>query len=327
MKRILTSLLLMAISIAAHAQFNYSFSVRQQAYQPLSNSIKVNDTTRWDDEFYKVPIGFTFKIDGDTISALYCQEGFYATDSQGRVNGFMAVEMDLHDRGAAGGTTSQSPLSYEVTGVAPNRIFKYEIHNAGMYDEYDLYGTNNDSLNHQVWLYEIDNAFEIHYGPSNITYPADYHFLTDGTPVIGFMRNVSMIDGSLSKFYYLSGNASAPVIDSATSLLGINSYLSGYPASGTVYRFAPAAVDVKKVEKVDLQVTLLSNIGSTVQVSNNSKVATRYKVVGITGANTIINGELAQGRSMIDVSSLATGMYVLLVQNENGKRMFRFMKQ
>ncbi len=327
-KALLLLLALAAASINSFAQFNYDLSVLTGAYQPLSTGTSVNGSTMWDDEYYKIPLGFNFSIEGKTISdfSLLSAQNCL-TDTGGTVSGFIITDIDLHDRGNAGSSVSESPIRYVVTGSAPNRIFKLEAFNAGMYDEYDLYSTNNDSINYQVWLYETSNIVEIHIGDSKITHPSDYFYLS-GSPIVGFIRNIDLdVTGNLDIIYYLTGNALNPTIDSATNIFSLNGGLNAYPPSGTVYRFTPKPVSVKGVEQAIADISLLSNsVHNAVTVKNASKAGVAYKVISTNGASMNISGSLESGIHSVDVSSLASGMYILHVQHDKGVKAFRFVK-
>src|ERR1044071_1371417 len=132
---------LTALCMAANCtgQFNYTYSVKQETYQPLTGGISLNNNTLWDEEFYRIPIGFSFVLDGDTIDSCYVAgpTAIFNDTSGNSVSCFWTILADLYDRGTHNGGFSLSPLSYLTAGVAGNRICKIEIANAGFWDEYD----------------------------------------------------------------------------------------------------------------------------------------------------------------------------------------------
>lgn len=328
MRKILFPLsVLLTISTASFAQMPYDVSVKMRTYQPITNGTSVNGTTIWDDDDFTVPLGFNFDIGGKAttdISFVASEMCFGALT--GTQNGFYVTDMDIFDRGDITGVSSRSPIRYEVVGTTPNRVFRYEVFNAGMYDEYDLYGTDNDSINYQVWFYEIDNTVELHYGPSNISHPADYHYIS-GSAIVGYIKDFDLDNFGLGKIYYLKGDPAAPTIDSADSNNPIMGGLNSYPPNGTVYRFAPKGLDVKKVSALDGQLAMVTNTSSTdVVINNNAKGSLTYSILSIDGASMNITGKLTEGRNQIDISALAAGMYMLQVQGAEGQKAFKVVK-
>lgn len=314
---------------SAKAQLGYKLSVTTDTYTPLTGGTSVNGSTMWDEENYKVPLGFNFKLGSTTISDFSLVSGaFAATDTDAAViSGFFTCDGDLYDRGNSGGSSSMSPIRYTVSGTAGSRIFKMEVSNAGFFDEYDIYTTNNDFVNYQVWFYETSNIVELRYGPSNISHAADYFTLGSG-PVVGFMKNIDPSSGSVDMLYYLNGSASSPAIDSTGNLFSISGGLASYPANGTVYRFTPPStgvdIFVKELDGIKVMNTISTDY---VRIANNSNAKTTYTLTAINGANVNLNGILQQGTNNIDMSALPAGVYVLQCKNTDGAMQQRIVKQ
>lgn len=326
-KRLLLSIVALIACFSSFAQFNYTLTVQNQTYTPLTGGTSLNDTIRWDDDDYTAPLGFNFDMDGVTGDSLYMLYfNYMAVDTVGTVNVFAFTDLDLWDRGSIDDTESLSPVSYLVTGTMPNRIFKLEIANAGIYEEYDLHSTNNDSLNMQIWLYETSNIIEFHYGPTKLTYPSDYHFTT-GSPVLAYIKGYNDWTGSLDKGYYLKGAATAPTIDSFTNPSSLTGGLNTYPANGTVYRFTPKPAGVKDNAGMLNKIILLSNAGtSELLLSNPYKGHYSYKIVGLNGAVISDSRKVGEGLNKIDISYLPQGMHILYVSGEEGMQAFRINK-
>ncbi len=320
----------MAIT-SVSAQFNYTFSVQTGTYQTLNTgATSINDTTMWDDEEYEIPMGFTFDIDGRSTDTFYFSEAIgFTSGISDTGNLFYVTDLDLHDRGNAGDTVTRSPIRYRVDGTAGNRIFKAEVANAGIYDEYDIYVTNDDSIYYQIWLYEGTNVVEIHFGPSNVTLAnySDYYFAT-GSPILGYVKNVINSSGSFDMMYYLQGASTAPTIDSANSLFSLSGGLTTHPANGTIYRFTPKPADVKSVKSISEFISIVNNPASSELVlKSTTKEPVRYHVVSVNGASMSINGTIENGTNKIDVSTLASGMYLLQLTTEKSSETLRFIKQ
>ncbi len=314
-------------STASNAQFNYNITVSKDAYQPLANGISLNDTTRWDDEFYMLPLGFTMDIDGKTTNRISVESmtGF-SSDSFGNVNAFMITDLDLYDRGnVTGDSVTRSPVRYELSGAPGNRVMKLEVANAGIYEEDDLYGTNNDSVNFQAWFYEGTNVIEFRFGPSNISHYSDYYYLT-GEPMMGFIKNITIGTTNFDAFYYFTGSYLSPVIDSAKAGTGFNAGMNIHPPDSTVFRFTPKPVGIGGTIAMLSELQLLSNTGNSF-ISINSPYSTPldYKIVSMAGA-TVQSGIINPGMNKPDISSLSYGMHILVVSGLDGMKAFRINK-
>ncbi|OSZ79415.1 hypothetical protein CAP35_14525 [Chitinophagaceae bacterium IBVUCB1] len=330
MKKIVSSLIfIVLVAASADAQFRYTVSVSTATYTPLTMGTVLTGTDLWDDEYYTAPIGFNFNMESLQINKIsMIGGGFAASDTIGNVSGFFLTGADLYDRGNAGGTNAVSPIRYAVTGNAGSRIFKMEVHNAGFWDEYDLYTTNNDSVSYQIWLYEGSNVVELHYGPSKVSHPTDYFFLSSGKSLIGYVKNIDYDNGNLEKMYYLNGNQMSPTIDSSTDLTSVSGGLNAYPANGTVYRFTPIPTGVGNITKTLEGVSIVNTVStSNITVNNTEQNKVTYRVVSSNGTSTNISGQLMMGANRLDISSLPTGVYLLQAQSEEGYMVQRIVKQ
>jgi hypothetical protein len=309
------------ISQAANAQFNYNFTVSNQAYQPLTGATTVNGTTAWHDQIYSVPLGFNFNIDGKVVNKFIFMSSLVATDTAGTLSGFFISGTDLIDRGVLTGA-SKSPIRYTVLGVTGSRIFKIEFFNAGFGDEYDIHHTATDSLNLQVWMYEGTNVLELHYGTSLITHYSDY-FSPD--PYIGFVRDVTFATGSFKAMYVLKGNPTAPTIDSL-SRSHPSAGLASYPASGTVYKYTPKGnVGINNVnlpEYIKMYPTVCS---SQLVIENGIDDTINSTIVSVDG-KVMINKPLYGGKTIVDVSTLPPGMYMIRMEHKEGTSISKFVK-
>jgi hypothetical protein len=277
-------------------------------------------------------MGFTLNIDGKTTSDFsYLSGGGFgpSTDTIGIINSFFAFTgSDLIDRGAISGTAS-SPLRYTTTGTTPNRIFKFEAFNAGFYDEGDLYGTLDDSINFQMWVYETTNIVELRFGASKITNPSDY-FYFGNAPMFGYGKDFNMDSFTITKGYSLTGTPSAPSIDSFTDLMSSTfPTLSSYPASGTVYRFIPKAVASSIGEsaiatKFQVYPTITAD---NITIIADNIAATSGKFIDINGKVITVIQNIENGKNTFDVSNLASGNYLLEISNAEGKAVYKFTKQ
>lgn len=335
MKQVLLSLCCLVISTIATAQFEYDFSAYKAAYTPLTGATSLVDTNTWDDEIIKIPIGFNFRMNGvrtDSFSLsafqMFGMDTFDLTSARlpnNYFSGFLFMNADVHDRADTGTTMVKgvSPVHYKVDGAAPGRIFKFEMFNAGFADEYPTYGTNNDSLNLQIWLYEGSNDIEFRFGSSNIN--NDYFNLMGYVPFAYFDKLSPQ--GTFTEFYYLSGNPSNPVIDSADDIddMGV---LDAYPDSGTVYRFAAKPLSVNTVTGISEFVSIYPTISyGKLHVKNDSHENLYYSIISVSGAATRCHGRLNNmTTTSLDISNLQPGNYIIQLNSNTGRSGIMFVK-
>jgi hypothetical protein len=223
----------------------YSINVLNEAYQPLSNPISLDEGVIWDDPNFTIPLGFSFQLFNSTYSTLYTFSGtggFLSGQSPSDVESspmIIAYGSDLIDRGINDGEV-QSPIGYQLTGSAPNRIMKIQWENAGFFEEIDN-GGSGSFVNFQLWLYETSNIIEIHFGDSEILTPGIHAGGLDA-PLIGLNDSFNHVLLETGTVYYLQGSASDPIIavnDSGDIFWAPTSTLNSHPAANTVYQFVP----------------------------------------------------------------------------------------
>ena len=328
-------ILLLLIRLDAAAQFHYTFSHATGAYMPLAGATSINGNTIWDEERYTMPLGFDFNLNGITVNQLFLWLSFdssgkplITTDTINRkiCTGFIFSEADMIDRGAIPGS-SRSPIRHLTSGTAPHRIFKAEIANAGFYKEFQRNNTLNDSVYMQMWLYESSNVIELRYGPSHITPGLRYFSFPNNGPLVGFVQNFNLRQDTGS-IYYLSGNSTAPNIDSVS--LSERLQLSGWPVNGTVYTFTPTGsfTGIETIaSKGNLPIIIYPTISSgQLHIQSGSRKAARYEIRSVLGIE-VQSGNLPYGASTIDISVVASGLYMLLVRNSDGTCAGTFFRQ
>lgn len=330
-KTIIVLALLFAQPTFAQIAFDdYIFKVKTgQVYTPLTSATNITSGLTWDEESFKIPMGFTAKIGTTNISdfALSLSFGFApATDTMGVVQGFAAFSgADLEDRGWLSGIAS-SPIRYLVSGIAPNRIFKLELSNAGFYDEEVTYGTLNDSINMQIWVYETSNIVEFRFGPAQITHPLDY-FSFGNASLMGMVKDFDFAATTFSSFYELIGTASNPEVDSTADVASLTTVFT-YPVEGTVYRFVPKATatgigSFNLTSQVQVFPTIVSH-----SLSINSQIeGVQTQLLDMSGKTVLSPGPLSMGKTVVDMSSLAAGVYMLQLTSHDGKAMYKIIKQ
>ncbi len=318
-----TTIAIASFTTNANAQLHYGLTYTDTStYAPLSSGTSINGSTVWNSSNkFSVPIGFPFVMDGQTINNFNIIAGrIVATDTTGNVEGFILTDANLLDKGG-------STISYVVTGSPGSRIFEAEVYNAGFAAEQGLDGTYNDYVDLQIWLYEGSNIAEIHIGPSMISHPSGY--FTYNMPIIGFATNYNADNNTYYNAYMLAGNPLSPGVDSINRALGdtTDEALLLYPANGMVYRFSPEAATVPNILSQNNYQAYPSICQNEIVVANYGNVKTEYTVVSINGATTNIAGMLHNGSTHVDVTALRAGIYLLQLQNSNGRSVQKFIKE
>lgn len=330
MKKTLHALMMTAgmfvASATVQAQLPYEVTTFTEAYNPLQNAVSLNGTNLWSDtSTFVIPLGFNFRLGDTTTPKIVFSQGnlLFAGDT-GTLSGFAMLGTSLQDR-AAISEPSKSPVRYLVNGAAGNRIVKFEIANAGFTNETDLYGTNVDFVNVQVWFYEQNHNVEFRFGPSSITHFDDY--FTSHVP-LGFMRNLEFETFGFDAFYCLKGDPTDPGIDTVADLSSIIGFTS-YPDSGRVYRFAlknqpPPGTSVGQIAKVSLGHLYPVPASDILYVES---AAEQFEICSIAGA-VIRKGSLKKGHNQLPIGDLAPGMYLLRMSSSKKETDIRkFVKQ
>lgn len=227
----LAMLLLLQTGVSVNAQSvvakGYNFTPSQKTFNYLNSGTRIN-AVEVDDAFTTIPIGFSFRFCGvDFTNVTVCSNGWLRFGSgagssspnwnyNASPNSGIepAVYAFYEDVSGDGGTST-----YEVTGAAPNRIFKWECRN-WLWD----YAASSPSISFQVWLYEGTGEIECIYQQESGAASVG----TSGGATIG-------IGNSSTDWQVLDGTGANPT-SSSTSY---TANLSKRPASGQSYMWDP----------------------------------------------------------------------------------------
>ncbi|MBL7712231.1 MAG: T9SS type A sorting domain-containing protein [Chitinophagaceae bacterium] len=323
------ALLLLAVLYAqlsiAQSMDIYTFKVENgKPYIPLSGGTNLTAGKVWDKEKFKIPLGFMADI-GDRTVTDFCVATYGvfapASDTESTINTFCAGVAYIRDRSM--NSIPLSPIRYEISGTSPNKIFKLEFFSVGFKGEMDGNGTNNDSADFQVWLYESSNIVEFRFGPSNLVYMKKSQWLRK----FGYFKEYDTRAFLYNKFYCLGGDPANPTIDSASSVAAAPT-VNTYPENGTVYRFVPnysltsiGEVDVSQYFKVYptmVQQELFVAYGLPEQAS--------AQVMDISGRAVQSPVMLQSGSNHLDMGSLPAGQYLIRLATAEGNAVYRFTK-
>jgi hypothetical protein len=320
--KLLPFLLLFSFFLQAQ-ETNYSLTVLNKTYQPLSNPVSLDEGVPWDDPDFTIPLGFSFQLFNETYSTLYTFSG-----TGGLVSGqgpadvqpspmIIAYGSDLIDRGLEDGEV-QSPVGYQLTGSAPNRILKIQWENAGFFEEIDN-GGSGSFVNFQLWLYETSNLIEIHFGDSEILTPG-IHAGGLEAPLIGLNESFNHVLLETGTVYYLQGSASDPVIavnDSGDIFWAPTATLNSHPAANTVYQFVPDVMMATEEPLIAAEWSLFPNPASTECILEVNLMEMKKEVMvrlisqlGQEVYQTRISGQ-QQDPLQIPLADLPNGTYVV----------------
>ncbi len=313
---------------------SYTFSTTSAAYTNLTGNTSLNGTATWDDPIFVIPIGFDFEYFGEALNTLYLSDigvGGLLTDTPndfGVVSILQVYGADIIDRGfdfnvGESPTGSLSSISYKLEGSIGNRIVKIEWNNVGFFEDVFLNGTSNsNATNFQLWLFEVDNSFEIHFGPNSIT---DSNLAFDGNPGTSIILTeaVDLDNGTLGAngAYVLLGSPLNPTFSNVTTFAQLeNSNLNGVIPNGSVYRFTPSPLSLDEFEISELM--LFPNPASKIINITGLKQKEAYRIYDNTG-RFITKGTFNIGATL-SIENLTNGLY--MIQFKNGQTI-KFIKE
>lgn len=343
MKKVFLFLALMATLNGYSQKINsYKDSTFTQPYTVLNGATSLNNGLFWDDEDFVIPIGFTFKYFGDSSNTLYHSADFgsggqFTLKPFSPNNPFLSfitmIGSDLRDRDLTNSGSSVSPISYQTTGTAPNRIFKLQFSNAG-FGTAIANSNTDDSLSIQLWLYETSNMIDIRFGPSHMI--SSNNDLWDGGPgpFIALIDSLNYFSSTFSvkKCYFLNGTVNAPVIDSSLTALGTLVSLpgmAGKPSNGRVYRFMPrkltgTATGIKDVAS-DEDLRIQYDQAREEVVFYSSVNEAKMDIYDLNG-RPVFTTNAKDHYVRYSTGSLSSGLYIARSVSSKGQKVYKFVK-
>jgi hypothetical protein len=323
-KTCMALILLATVSISAQAQFPYEGSVFTEEYVSLQDPTLLDIEIGWDDPELLIPLPFTFSF--GNIQAFEMNLGgtgemLFTMDEIGNMNILWPLSLDVMDVSNSMNADPEdvSTIGYETQGNEPNRIFKMEWNNCGLYDEIDEFGTADIRVNWQVWLHESSGIIEYRFGPTTLT-EEDILSLLEGYPLTSAIVLNFDYEGYSGDIYFAAGDATAPTWSMDTDFY--NWYYSGEsltnaPQEGTGYRFNGTSTFIAEAEVVNNAFQLFPNPATSTCVVSNLK-ETEQQYVCLSVAGTIVDQWTLspQATQRLDVSGFAPGLYV--IQTDQG---------
>jgi hypothetical protein len=279
----------------------YQFELGTSTYTDLENPNElIPPGDFWDGQEWTVPIGFDFHFFGAVYdSTLFWEGTFFFQDPEIFLDAFGAVFIDrvLYTMDP----NNRSRVGYRTDGPIGNRIFKFEVKNAGFFS-----GDADDFANYQLWLYEATSVLEVHFGPSAVN-PEVYQDDGWNGPFIG------IANFQINEFLYLDQDPLAPfeyTVDENTD------GLDGTPPNGTVYRFIPntSSTQIPEKEEVRLWVSDSQLIGKKL----DSKAFPVWSMTDVTGRSIFQERPTSQLATGVLLPDLIPGVYWVTLAGTKG---------
>ncbi|GAB3850070.1 hypothetical protein GCM10028822_14960 [Hymenobacter terrigena] len=292
----------------------YQFAASSGTFTPVVGGTAVSNLSANDAISANIALPFTFYYGGQPINSIQA-----TTDGYIDVRGNSTYSQSVNSLGM--GLTTIAPFyddmtgvngtaSYAVTGSTPNRVFTFQWLNWA-----DGYLATTPSLSFQVKLYEGTNVIQFVYRPEPGVFDSSI-----ASASIGIDGGSTSVNGRGNFVSLTDASASPSIVNNATAALPINT-INTRPAAGQTYTFTPAAalathpalgdasIDVfpnpaprcftlrlpaLPAERT-AQIALINSLGQPVQI--------RTLDLNPTGTQTLV-----------DVSTLAAGLYTVRVQ-------------
>lgn len=315
-RNLLTALLM--IPVFSFAQ-SYTFSVAQEPYARLDDTKDLlsdeGDLRSFTSVRFAMPFGF-YAFGQQMDSATMYSKGVIALFNSNTTIGVSACAAEIGERYANAPGLFASYMAAKIEGTSGSRILKLEYDNVG----FDYPGTHDSTnfFNAQVWFHEGSEVIEYRYGPSHITHPVWYGQYT------GLYASMDSADNKA--LYNITGNPASPVISANNDL-----NLTGFPASGTVYRFTPTWGSHTGIKE--------TNTGSDFSIYPNP--ANKFVTIGLKKSNTpllkvvlsdfqgreirVINIEKEAFSLQLSINDVPAGIYFIKTETASGTAMRKLL--
>ncbi len=301
-------------------------TVFNQAYVPLSNATVISPAL-WDDFNAKIPLGFTYKLMGQTTDTLYF--------SASQLGGDLLV--NLKDQTNLVGTFADflesannpigSTVSYSIDASGNKKIAKVQWQNAALYDDPNL----TDSINLQIWIYEGTNDVEFRIGPN---YVADLATDLLINPFFGLAKNIDTLNYTVDSIYFaltaspaVIGNMDSVQFDNAinANLSSIGLTTSAYPAAGTVFRYATPQINAVGNVELNAAISLSSLAHDQLLVQNKSNTAYQMNIYNMQG--NLLYQQALTTNATVSTAEWPAAQYIVVFTTDQQKVAYKFNKQ
>jgi hypothetical protein len=281
-------LIFLSLFIKAQAQLDYSLTNSRSTYAELTGATNVS-VDAWSNASVR-SLPFTFKFFGQSYNNIYITyDGVYFSDT-----GSDYIFYGTDNFKPKGNIPTESPITFVVTGSAPNRVFKVQYKDIS---EATVGSSYVYSINNQIWLYENTNVIEYRFGNSIITDPKFNAFY------------IGLIDGDDEPYLSIDNNAAAPTLIRVTTT---PKGLPTYPTSGQVYTLTPKRTAIAPLNTLPY---LFVQGESSFTIKSNE--AFKITALDINGRDITKSLKLDSNNGKYSLDGCAAGMYILNIEVGN----------
>ncbi len=293
MKLTFTILFALLIGGLVKAQTEYTLTHSTGTYTELSASTNINKVWDFEDAMIKLPFKFKyFKKDFDTIYVTM-QSAFFSRPGLNFDNIFYGSFNYFPEND----DPNLSPVSYAITGTAPNRILKLQFKNVKA-EVIDI--EEEFTANYQMWFYETSSKFQFHFGPNvNTDLNLNEH-------IMGF------IDVDNSPYLAISGTASEPTIVRVTSAASFKG-ISKHPSNGQIYTFNPEAPSTSTQTIIKPYTLTYNENGMLI----NSNVNIEIEILDLNGKLIATQNNDKANSVILNTNLLQSGLYIVRIKAED----------
>jgi hypothetical protein len=293
MKLTFTILFALLIGGLVKAQTEYTLTHSTGTYTELSASTNINKVWDFEDAMIKLPFKFKyFKKDFDTIYVTM-QSAFFSRPGLNFDNIFYGSFNYFPEND----DPNLSPVSFAITGTAPNRILKLQFKNVKA-EVIDI--EEEFTANYQMWFYETSNKFQFHFGPNvNTDLNLNEH-------IMGF------IDVDNSPYLAISGTASEPTLVRVTSAASFKG-ISKHPSNGQIYTFNPEAPSTSTQTIIKPYTLTYNENGMLI----NSNVNIEIEILDLNGKLIATQNNDKANSFILNTNLLQSGLYIVRLKAED----------
>lgn len=200
-----------------------------------------------------------------------------------------------------------SKISYKLDGASGSKILKVQWKNVRVRS-----GQPGNFVNLQIWLHQ-SGVIEYRYGPASASNASGY--VSNTGPSVGISYSPFDLSPMFEKIW-IYGTPPNITIDSARNLNFPN--ISGVPADGTVYRFAPKNLSVSSLNNND-DFGVYPNPANTVLNISTRAFGTPVKATLIDMQGKVAAEYLLDGQTKthsISTAALPNGIYEVMLQTK-----------
>ena len=294
-----------ANSIASTTASLYSFSQFSGSYTPNvvgSGATQIGGPSDDDSYYGGQPIGFTFNYLGSNYTTIGVSSNGWTWFGSGTpTNNYTPLSTATAQAGIIAPLaqdqqgTGTGEMSYQTTGVAPNRVCTIQWRNWTKWSSATYAATIIQ--NYQVLLYETSNIIECRYGPQTYTNASSFGYQVGiGGSVVTDFNNRVVISGTNTWATSTAGGA-----NSATASMN---NVPLVPSSGQVYQWTPPPSSFTYTWSPSTY--LSSTTGSPVTATAVTSTVT-YTVTASNGGGCVTQGTAILQVNPLVVTPTATG--------------------